>query len=81
MYLDVTLSIESQQKVKELIKSKVDEFIAEDNDHLEKLALDVLKGAIKVEVNNVLQSTNYRNILRDRILKQLKLGEIDEKQD
>lgn len=81
MYLDVTLSIESQQKVKELIKSKVDEFIAEDNDHLEKLALDVLKGAIKCEVNNVLQSTNYRNVLRDRILKQLKLGEIDERQD
>lgn len=81
MYLDIVLSIEAQQRIKELVQDKVDEIIAEDTEYVKELALEVLKGAIKNEINNAIQSTNYRNILRDRILKQLKLGEIDERQN
>ena len=74
MYFD--LSEEGNSKLNKLIEQEVlnnIEIILKDKNYIDKLVSESLKGSIKAIINEILQSKNYRNILRDRIMQQLKL--------
>ena len=74
MYFD--LSEEGNNKLNKLIEQEVlnnIEIILKDKNYIDKLVAESLKGSIKAIINEILQSKNYRNILRDRIMQQLKL--------
>ena len=76
MYFD--LSEEGNNKLNKLIEQEVlsnIEIILKDKNYIDKLVAESLKGSIKAIINEILQSKNYRNILRDRIMQQLKLEE------
>ncbi len=74
MYFD--LSEEGNNKLNKLIEQEVlnnIEIILKDKNYIDKLVAESLKGSIKSIICEILQSKNYRNILRDRIMQQLKL--------
>ena len=77
MYLDI--SDEAKTKLRQLIDETVlnnVELILQDKNLIDKLVQESLKGSIKAIIVEILQNKNYRNILRDRIMKQLKLDEV-----
>lgn len=74
MYLNI--SEQAKIKLKSLIEETVlnnVELILKDEELINKLISESLKGSIKSIITEILQSKDYRNILRDRILKQLNL--------
>ena len=77
MYLDI--SDEAKTKLRQLIDETVlnnVELILQDENLIGKLVQESLKGSIKAMICEILQTKDYRNILRDRIMKQLKLDEV-----
>lgn len=78
MYFE--MSKEGEQKLTKLIEETVlnnVEIILKDNDFLNKLINESLKGTIKAQICEILQTKNYRNLLRDRLMKQLGIEEGD----
>lgn len=74
MYFE--MSEEGKNKLKKLVEKTVFdnvEIILKDDDFVTKLINESLKGTIKAIICEILQTKNYRNVLRDRILKQLNL--------
>lgn len=72
------LSEENNKKINEIIEEQVMgkiEAMLKDEKAIDELVRDCLKGAIKGTINSILQSIEYRNILRNRIMEQLNLKE------
>lgn len=72
------LSEENSKKINEMIEEQVMgkiEAMLKDEKAIDELVRDCLKGAIKGTINSILQSVEYRNILRTRIMEQLNLKE------
>ena len=75
MYLDI--SEEAKIKLRQLIDQTVLNnvvLILQDENLIGKLIQESLKGSIKAIIAEILQTKDYRNILRDRIMEKLKLN-------
>lgn len=76
-YLDI--SDEAKTKLRQLIDETVlnnVELILQDKNLIDKLVQESLKGSIKAIITEILQTKDYRNTLRDRIMKKLNLSEV-----
>lgn len=77
MYLDI--SDEAKTKLRQLIDETVlnnVELILKDENLINKLVQERLKGAISSIIAEILQCKDYRHVLRDRIMKQLDIEEL-----
>jgi len=72
----LNLSEETEEKINKLVEKQVLKnigIITKDKEYINKLVTESMKGAIKSIISELLQSKNYRNILRNRIMEQLNL--------
>ena len=72
----LNLSEETEEKINKLIEKQILKnigIITKDKEYINKLVTESMKGAIKSIISELLQSKNYRNILRNRIMEQLNL--------
>ena len=72
------LSEENSNKINEMIEEQVMgkiEALLKNEKAIDELVRECFKGAIKGVINSILQSVEYRSILRDRIMAQLNLKE------
>lgn len=78
MYFD--MSEDGKNKLKKLVEETVFnnvEIILKDEEFINKLINESLKGTIKAIICEILQTKNYRNVLRDRLMKQLGLESVE----
>lgn len=77
MYIDLELNkIYDKEQFNNIINEMVTKHLNNNPELIEKVAIECIKGAIKSQINGILQSADYRNYLRDKILKQLNIKEI-----
>lgn len=79
----LNLSEETEEKINKLIEKQILKnigIITKDKEYINKLVTESMKGAIKSIISELLQSKNYRNILRDRIMEQLNLQKESEEE-
>jgi len=81
MYFDLDIKGEAKDKLEEVIAKQVIEYINQGGEPILELIREVLKGQVKTTINNILQQTEIRAIIRDKVMKQLNIEEIGDKND
>lgn len=77
MYFDLDIKGEAKDKLEEVIAKQVIEYINQGGEPILELIKEVLRGQVKTTINNILQQTEIRAIIRDRVMKQLNIEEIN----
>lgn len=77
MYIDLILDKTcDKEAITDIVSNLVKKHFEEKPELIEKVATECIKGAIKAQINTVLQSKEYRDFLRNKILEQLNIKEI-----
>lgn len=81
MYFNIDISEKTKNRICEIVQEQIDELVLKDDEFIKKLVKESISGAVKCRINEIVQSINFRNELRDRILKQLNLDNLGVKNE
>lgn len=79
MYIDLNIgTILDESQVKKLVTEIIVKKINGDSELIKEIITEAIKGSIKREVNNIVQSNEYRTFIRNKILEKLGIkGELE----
>ena len=71
IYIDFKLSEETQKEIQQEILKSAENILLKDKQELRKIINECVKGVIRGNITEILQSKEYKNYLRDEIMQQI----------